>query len=55
MDYSGDMTQKQFQNLLLYIYNRVQKTEKLEVKDLLKEIIQQIDTDKKNDVSGRLL
>ncbi|WP_335523235.1 hypothetical protein [Neobacillus drentensis] len=37
------MTQEQFKKLLLYTYTRVEKSEKLEVKDLMNEIIQQID------------
>jgi D-hexose-6-phosphate mutarotase len=42
MKISDKMTQQQFQKLLLDTYFRVEKSEKLEVKDLIVEIKQQI-------------
>lgn len=44
MKISKKMTQPQFQKLLLDIYTRVENSEKLEVKDLINEIVQQIES-----------
>jgi hypothetical protein len=43
MNISEILTQEQFQRLLLNTYTRVEKSEILSVKEVLNEIIQQID------------